>query len=148
MAHPDLMTGAELAAQELADERDRRSEFGSDRCQGCGAAWNGLGGAFDCGYPSADCPAMVDDDDWMPDEEDVADEEEDAAFEAFLAERAAHEAELAAFEALLFEAGDQADADVMDAWETDLFPREEMEFELMMASVRADEALEGYVFRA
>lgn len=121
--------------------QDRR--FDDDRCQGCGAAWNGRGGAFDCGYPSADCPAM------LAEAEAWAEaDEEDAALEAFLTERDAEVAELAAFEALLFEAKDQADADVMDAWEIDLFPREQMEFELMMAVVRAEEALEGHTFRA
>ncbi len=31
----------------------------TDSCPGCGASWYGAHGAFGCGYPSADCGAMV-----------------------------------------------------------------------------------------
>jgi hypothetical protein len=31
----------------------------ADVCPGCGAGYSGAHGAYDCGWPSADCPSML-----------------------------------------------------------------------------------------
>ena len=80
-------------------------DFGDDRCRGCGAAWVGHAGAFACGYPLADCAAA------LADADEAEAREDQVAWEALF-----HEAF-----ALGAPRMTQADADVLDDWEEEVF---------------------------
>jgi hypothetical protein len=98
-------------------------------CKGCGAEWVGHAGAFACGYPLADCGAMID------------------AREEALADFALLQAEAQAFESMLADVvrnGTPEDVLAMDELEEELGARFEARFPKV--EVAAPQALVDYKY--